>query len=190
MGTESKRASVSATAISEAARKLGAMLQPGGLAPYGGVRIYVDANITETEEYEQEVTRSFRERWIEPILHGVTIPFEPWVRTKWVSKTRQIPSMKALARGGILYVHPALFERLKLELALQPPPSIFDWYGKKPMSPEDFDAQYNIRPVVDEPLTKRSQKVECTGRCEQGRREPCDECLHAVAAGGPRGKGY
>lgn len=26
--------------------------------------------------------RTLRERWIEPILHPITVPFEPWVKTK------------------------------------------------------------------------------------------------------------
>ena len=44
--------------------------------------------LPEFVDVEKTVLRSFRERWIEPILHGITIPFEPWVKTK-VLTTRE-----------------------------------------------------------------------------------------------------
>jgi len=69
------------------------------LSPFGGMPIFESEMMTETEVYEETVQLTFRQRWIEPIstfLNFQTMPFEPWVKTRTVTKTRQIPMRKVM----------------------------------------------------------------------------------------------
>ena len=60
---------------------------------------------TRTETYEEEVELTLRERWIEPLLHGATVPFEPWVKTKWITKTRHVPEPVCYMVGNQLLMN-------------------------------------------------------------------------------------
>ena len=89
------------------------MLQYGMLDPLGSVRIYSDLSMVEKEQYEVEVVRTFRERWVEPLLHGITVPFEPWVKTRTEQRERTVPSKQALAMPGGFVCHPAMVEEIR-----------------------------------------------------------------------------
>lgn len=54
------------------------------------VMMLVSELCTEIEEYEVEVQLSFCQRWIKPILHGATMPFEPWVKTRTETRRREL----------------------------------------------------------------------------------------------------
>ena len=77
------------------------------------MKIYENAMLT--EQQERVVKKSFRERWIEPIKHPVTVPFEPWVKTKTITVT--VPMTKILQTPWGLFMHPVVAERLKKELS-------------------------------------------------------------------------
>lgn len=80
--------------------------------PFSGINIYESELITEVEEYQETVQLSFRKRWIEPLRHPVVLPFEPWVKTRVVTRSRNIPSRKIIQTAQGYFVHPAM----KLEL--------------------------------------------------------------------------
>lgn len=89
----------------------GPSVSTGLLSPFGGMPIFESELMTETEVYEETVQLTFRQRWIEPIstfLNFQTMPFEPWVKTRTVTKTRQVPSRKVLQTQLGLFMHPAL----------------------------------------------------------------------------------
>ena len=67
---------------------------------------------TRTETYEEEVELTLRERWIEPLLHGATVSFEPWVKTKWVTKTRQVSEPVCYMVGNQLFMNSFAYNRL------------------------------------------------------------------------------
>ena len=68
---------------------------------------------TRTETYEEEVELTLRERWIEPLLHGATMPFEPWVKTKWITKTRQVPEPVCYMVGNKVLMNNLAYGRLR-----------------------------------------------------------------------------
>jgi hypothetical protein len=83
------------------------------LFPSFGVSIpvYVTPLLLETEEYQETETLTFWQRWIEPVstfLNFQTMPFEPWVKTRTVIKTRQFPSRKILRTQMGLFMHPVM----------------------------------------------------------------------------------
>jgi len=81
---------------------------------FGGIDIIKSNYLpTRTETYEEEVELTFRERWIEPLLHGATLPFEPWVKTKWVTKTRQVPEPVCYMVGNQLLMSSFAYGRLR-----------------------------------------------------------------------------
>lgn len=41
--------------------------------------------VPEFTDAQKTVSIPFRKRWIEPILHPVTLPFEPWIKTEVVT---------------------------------------------------------------------------------------------------------
>lgn len=82
------------------------------LTRFNGFDIYESLLMTETETYEDVETLTFRQRWIEPLLHFVTLPFEPWVKTRKVIKTRTIPSKRVLVCGSTMFIHPAMRREL------------------------------------------------------------------------------
>lgn len=83
------------------------------LSPFGlfDMPIYESPLLVETEEYQETETLTFLQRWIEPIstFHNFqTMPFEPWVKTRTVTKTREVPSRKVLQTQFGLFMHPVL----------------------------------------------------------------------------------
>ena len=85
----------------------------GLLYPSLGVSIPIFdvPQMTETETYQETERLTFRQRWIEPIstfLNFQTMPFEPWVKTRTVTKTRQVPSRQILRTQMGLFMHPVL----------------------------------------------------------------------------------
>lgn len=101
--------------ILEAKRKIeefGPSVSTGGLYPFAGpfmgFDIHENSWLTETEEYEVTVELTFYQRWIYPLLHGITEPFQPWVRTRVETRTRQKPSRSIFQMGNTLIMHPAL----------------------------------------------------------------------------------
>lgn len=45
---------------------------------------------TKIIEVEETVELSFKERYIEPLFHPVTVPFEPWIKTKKVTRKIEV----------------------------------------------------------------------------------------------------
>jgi len=84
----------------------------GLLGDIGGLRIFVSELCTEAEEYEVVVQLSFRQRWIEPLLHGITMPFEPWVKTRTETRRRNVPLKKVIQTPQGLLMHPAMKDEL------------------------------------------------------------------------------
>lgn len=41
--------------------------------------------VPEFTDAHKTVQIPFRQRWIEPVLHPVTLPFEPWIKTRIVN---------------------------------------------------------------------------------------------------------
>ena len=82
---------------------------------FGGIHILTSPQLTTTTIVEEK--RSFRERWIEPLLHPVTLPFEPYVKTKFVAKT--VPSRDCIAFGDTIIVHPAFLTEFTRALEAQ-----------------------------------------------------------------------
>ena len=88
----------------------------GLLSPFGGLGfpmfdIYDNPFLVETEEYQETVQLTPWQRWIEPIstFHNFqTMPWEPWVKTRTVTKTRQKPMRQIIRAGNALIMHPAL----------------------------------------------------------------------------------
>lgn len=84
----------------------------GYMTPFGGIRIYESELITEVEEYQETIQLSFRQRWIEPLRHPVVLPFEPWVKTRVVTRSRNVPSRKIIQTEQGYFVHPAMKREL------------------------------------------------------------------------------
>jgi hypothetical protein len=82
----------------------------------GGIPIYENSLMTETESYTVEVQKSFKERWINPIQYPVTTPFEPWVKTRIEERVRQIPSRRVLQTAQGLIMHPAMARELRKKM--------------------------------------------------------------------------
>lgn len=78
-----------------------------------GLPIYENAYLTEPEPFEVEVKLTDRQRWIEPLLHPATVPFEPWVKTRIESGTRQVPSRKIIKTPQGLFMHPMMAAELR-----------------------------------------------------------------------------
>lgn len=77
-----------------------------------GIPIFENKLLTQMEEYEEVIELSFKRRWIEPILHCNWMPFEPWVKTQIIKKTREVPMTKVIMTTHGLYMHPALKQEL------------------------------------------------------------------------------
>jgi hypothetical protein len=74
-----------------------------------GIKIIEDPNLVEWKQEQKTVQRTFQERWIDPILHPITIPFEPWIKTEEITVETANPSRKILKTwDGILIMHPSL----------------------------------------------------------------------------------
>jgi hypothetical protein len=81
-----------------------------------GINIYTSDLITETISAPVRLTRSFDERWIEPLLHPVTVPFEPWVREKSTTMYYTVPSESIMQVPGGFICHPTMRQRLEAAL--------------------------------------------------------------------------
>lgn len=46
------------------------------------IPIHYSPLLPEFTDVQKTIKLSFRERWINPLLHPATIPFEPWVKVK------------------------------------------------------------------------------------------------------------
>lgn len=84
------------------------------MASINGMKVILSGSMTTLVEVEVE--RTFYERWIHPLKHGITVPFEPWVKTKKV--TKEVPSMNALFTKDSIVMHPEMFEKLKKGLPI------------------------------------------------------------------------
>jgi hypothetical protein len=67
--------------------------------------------MVDTVEVEEQLT--FRQRWIEPLLHGIPMPFQPWVKTRMV--TKNVPSRRIFETAQGFIMHPAMFAELQRE---------------------------------------------------------------------------
>lgn len=95
----------------EVERISGPTVSNGLLYPFGGFQLYDNPFLVKTEEYEEIVQLTFRQRWIEPIrtFHDFqTKPFEPWVKTRKVTRIRQKPMRHMIRAGNALIMHPTL----------------------------------------------------------------------------------
>ena len=63
---------------------------------YLGIKIFENAYLTEPRTHTWELPRTFEERWVRPVLHPATVPFEPWVKTRLEEITHQVPSEKVI----------------------------------------------------------------------------------------------
>lgn len=63
-----------------------------------------------------KITRkfTFKERWINPLLHPVTLPFEPWCKEQTMDVPTTVPSRKVLKTPAGLIMHPAMAQELRL----------------------------------------------------------------------------
>lgn len=79
------------------------------MATLHGINIYENPYLTEREDCV--VKKSLQERWITPLLHPVTVPFEPWVKTKTITVT--VPSKKIFQTAFGLVMHPLVAAELR-----------------------------------------------------------------------------
>jgi hypothetical protein len=79
-----------------------------------GMRVYSNPYMVEQKEVEETFTLSWQERWLHPLLHPATVPFEPWVKEVKRMVTYTIPMAQALrVNGNDLIVHPAMLADLR-----------------------------------------------------------------------------
>lgn len=116
-------ATMTIEAFNEMRRRVEKMQGPsvstGLLYPFGGLPIFDSLLMTETETYSVTVELTFRQRWIEPIstfLNFQTMPFEPWVKTRVETRTREIPSSKILQTPQGLFMHPVMRREVEKKL--------------------------------------------------------------------------
>lgn len=84
----------------------------GATSDYCSMKVFETSYLpTTTEEYEVEVELTFKQRWIEPLLHGVTMPFQPWVKTRTEIRTREVQA--AFKMGNSLYCSPYMMAGLR-----------------------------------------------------------------------------
>jgi len=79
--------------------------------------LYDNPYLTETVQETITVKLPFRERWIEPLLHPVIRPFQPWVKEREETVTRTVPSRKILQTPHGLFVHPVMRPEVERMLA-------------------------------------------------------------------------
>lgn len=80
------------------------------------MRVYENDLMVEVVTRKVVVSRTFEERWINPILHPVTVPFEPWIKTKKVMVTVVGPSETIIAIPGGFICHPVMAVKIKEKL--------------------------------------------------------------------------
>lgn len=95
---------------------LGPPFSSGLLGPLGGLRIYENPALVEDEEYEEAVQLTFRQRWIDPLLHPVTMPFEPWVKDRKEIRIRPVASRKIIHTPQGFIMHPAMAAEVRRQL--------------------------------------------------------------------------
>lgn len=85
-----------------------------------GMPVFESPLLTETEEYQEIIDLTFKQRWIEPIssFHNFqTMPFEPWLKTRKLTKVRQVPSRKIMFTQFGLLIHPVIKKELSAILS-------------------------------------------------------------------------
>ena len=75
-------------------------------------KVYTSELIVDTIKVEEQLT--FRQRWIEPLLHGITMPFQPWVKTRMVTKT--VPSRRIVVTPDGFIIHPSMVDAMRREM--------------------------------------------------------------------------
>lgn len=58
--------------------------------------------VPEFADVQKTVNLSWRERWLTPLRHPVTVPFEPWVQTK----TETVRERTFYSMGSKIFAHP------------------------------------------------------------------------------------
>jgi hypothetical protein len=99
----------------------GPSVSAGLLFPFGllDMPIYESPLLVETEEYQETEALTLWQRWIEPIStfsNFQTMPFEPWVKTRIVTKFRQVPSRKVMQTQFGMFMHPVIKNELSIAL--------------------------------------------------------------------------
>lgn len=79
---------------------------------YQGMIVYVDPNMVQSVRSIITVKKTFYQRWIYPLFHGITIPFEPWVKFQDEEIIQFFPSKDIIKMRGVLIMHPAIFAKL------------------------------------------------------------------------------
>lgn len=105
--------------VREVKRLSGPTVSNGLLYPFGGFQIYDNPFLVESEVYEETVQLTFRQRWIDPIStfrNFQTMPFEPWVKTRVETRTREIPSSKIFQTPQGLIMHPVMRREVEKKL--------------------------------------------------------------------------
>lgn len=107
-------------ALDEMMRLVEKVVGPAAIAgfssPFGGLPIHENPYLTETETYSVPVELTARQRWIDPLLHPVVMPFEPWVKTRVETRTREIPSRQIFQTSYGLFMHPAMRREVEKKL--------------------------------------------------------------------------
>lgn len=73
-----------------------------------GYNIYYNDLMLDTEEYYETIKKSKYERWILPIIHPITISFEPWIKTYKVKRIKISPSKNIIATDYGFVMHPIM----------------------------------------------------------------------------------
>jgi hypothetical protein len=72
-----------------------------------GFHILESIHMTKEVTGKKTVKRTFKERWLYPLLHPVLLPFEPWCKTRIESYTIRVPRRDvAKLPNGVLVMHP------------------------------------------------------------------------------------
>jgi hypothetical protein len=79
---------------------------------FGATAIYTNPLLVEMKEELVIKELDWWDRWVEPMIHPVLLPFEPWVKTREELVTRTIPMNAIFQLDGAWIMHPAMKGKL------------------------------------------------------------------------------
>jgi hypothetical protein len=77
------------------------------------MRLVANPYLVDYIKVQTFIPRTFRERWIEPLLHPVTVPFEPWVKETLLVTTKEVPSRHLCQMADTIFCHPDIYDEVK-----------------------------------------------------------------------------
>lgn len=110
-----------------------------------GMQLIESPHLTEQEQYAVTVDKTTRERWLLPLLHPVTVPFEPWIKTRVETRYRTIPAKNGIMMDGKIFIHPAVMAEI--------------------MRSEDIEESFPCPICEQGPVTLRDGEWQC-GNCD------------------------